>query len=72
MTPGLVDSHTHLIYAGDRGDEVAARSRGQRYDGGGILRTVLNLTRGMVTHLVVDSRTAGDLVKEENLIERDL
>ena len=39
-TPGLVDPHTHLIYAGDRGDEVAARSRGEPYDGGGILRTV--------------------------------
>jgi imidazolonepropionase len=39
-TPGLVDPHTHLIYAGDRAHEVAARSRGARYDGGGILRTV--------------------------------
>jgi imidazolonepropionase len=39
-TPGLVDPHTHLIYAGDRSDEVAARSRGERYTGGGILRTV--------------------------------
>ncbi len=39
-TPGLVDPHTHLIYAGDRSDEAAARSRGERYDGGGILRTV--------------------------------
>jgi imidazolonepropionase len=40
VTPGLVDSHTHLIYAGDRADEAAARTRGQRYTGGGILRTV--------------------------------
>jgi imidazolonepropionase len=40
VTPGLVDSPTHLIYAGDRSDEVAARSRGERYTGGGILRTV--------------------------------
>ena len=39
-TPGLVDPHTHLIYAGERADEVAARSRGERYDGGGILRSV--------------------------------
>ena len=39
-TPGLVDSHTHLIFAGDRSDEAAARSRGERYSGGGILRTV--------------------------------
>lgn len=40
VTPGLVDPHTHLIYAGDRSDEAAARSRGERYTGGGILRTV--------------------------------
>jgi imidazolonepropionase len=39
-TPGLVDPHTHLAFAGDRSDEVAARARGERYTGGGILRTV--------------------------------
>jgi imidazolonepropionase len=39
-TPGLVDPHTHLCFAGDRSDEAAARSRGERYTGGGILRTV--------------------------------
>ena len=43
-TPGLVDLHTHLIFAGDRADEAAARSRGERYDGGGILRTVAATT----------------------------
>lgn len=40
VTPGLVDAHTHPVYAGDRSDETAARLAGQRYDGGGILRTV--------------------------------
>lgn len=40
VTPGLVDPHTHPVFAGDRSDEVAARLAGQRYDGGGILRTV--------------------------------
>lgn len=40
VTPGLVDPHTHLIFAGDRSDEVAARSGGKPYSGGGILRTV--------------------------------
>ena len=40
VTPGLVDPHTHLVFAGDRSDEAAARSRGERYSGGGILRTV--------------------------------
>ena len=40
VTPGLVDAHTHPVYAGDRSDEAAARLAGDRYDGGGILRTV--------------------------------
>jgi len=40
LTPGLVDPHTHLVFVGDRADEAAARSRGEAYTGGGILRTV--------------------------------
>ena len=40
VTPGLVDAHTHPVYAGDRSDETAARFAGEPYDGGGILRTV--------------------------------
>jgi len=40
VTPGFVDTHTHLVFAGDRADEFAARMTGQRYDGGGIGRTV--------------------------------
>ena len=40
VIPGFVDSHTHLVYAGDRADEFAARMGGTAYDGGGIARTV--------------------------------
>src|SRR5688500_9386940 len=40
VTPGLVDSHTHLVFAGDRSDEAAARLEGASYTEGGILRTV--------------------------------
>ena len=40
VTPGLVDSHTHPVFAGDRSDEAAARLEGAHYTGGGILRTV--------------------------------
>ena len=40
VTPGLVDSHTHPIFAGDRSDEAAARLEGQPYTEGGILRSV--------------------------------
>jgi imidazolonepropionase len=40
VIPGFVDSHTHLVFAGERSDEFEARMAGRRYDGGGIGRTV--------------------------------
>jgi len=45
VVPGFVDAHTHLVFAGDRADEFAARLRGVGYEealaaGGGINRTV--------------------------------
>src|SRR5918995_2365131 len=40
VTPGLVDSHTPPIFAGDRADEAAARLEGTPYTEGGILRTM--------------------------------
>ncbi|QGN58724.1 imidazolonepropionase [Nostocoides sp. HKS02] len=36
VLPGFVDSHAHLVFAGDRGEEFAARMAGRPYDGGGI------------------------------------
>ena len=45
ITPGLIDCHTHLVYAGDRADEFKKRLQGMSYaeiskSGGGILSTV--------------------------------
>lgn len=45
VTPGFVDPHTHLVFAGDRSDELRQRLAGATYAeiaaaGGGILRTV--------------------------------
>ena len=40
LLPGFVDSHTHLIFAGDRANEFSARSRGEKYSAGGITSTV--------------------------------
>ncbi len=40
VVPGFVDSHTHLVFTGDRSAEFAARMAGERYDGGGIASTV--------------------------------
>ncbi len=58
VTPGLVDAHTHPVYAGDRADEAAARLAGTRYDGGGILRSV------------AATRAASDAELEELIEER--
>lgn len=40
VLPGFVDSHSHLVFAGDRAVEFAARMAGQPYTGGGIRTTV--------------------------------
>ncbi|NTU71195.1 MAG: imidazolonepropionase [Coriobacteriia bacterium] len=40
VVPGFVDSHTHLVFAGERSAEFAARMAGERYTGGGIATTV--------------------------------
>jgi imidazolonepropionase len=40
VVPGFVDSHTHLVFAGDRSAEFSARMAGEPYTGGGIATTV--------------------------------
>ena len=44
MLPGFVDSHTHLVFAGDRAEEFSRRMAGEPYDGGGI-RVTTDATR---------------------------
>jgi imidazolonepropionase len=53
IIPGLIDSHTHLVFAGNRADEWGARLKGVSYQqiakkGGGILKT-LQATRAATT-----------------------
>jgi imidazolonepropionase len=40
VLPGFVDSHSHLVFAGDRAPEFAARMTGEPYAAGGIRTTV--------------------------------
>jgi imidazolonepropionase len=40
VLPGFVDSHAHLVFAGDRAGEFTARMSGHPYTGGGIHTTV--------------------------------
>ncbi|MDH3752271.1 MAG: imidazolonepropionase [Acidimicrobiia bacterium] len=44
VLPGFVDSHTHLVFAGDRAEEFTSRMAGKPYDGGGI-RVTTEATR---------------------------
>ena len=45
VIPGFVDSHSHLVFAGDRAAEFEARMAGEKYAAGGIRSTVA-ATRG--------------------------
>jgi imidazolonepropionase len=59
VCPGLVDCHTHIVYAGDRVEEFEQRCAGATYQeimaaGGGILRT-MRLTRAATTTELVQA-----------------
>src|SRR5690606_6323296 len=61
ITPGLIDAHTHLVYAGDRSHEFAARQNGATYEevarrGGGILSTVAATRAASEESLLEQSR----------------
>jgi len=61
-TPGLVDCHTHLVYAGNRADEFEARQQGATYAeiaqrGGGINATVRATRAATDDELVAASRS---------------
>jgi len=60
VTPGLIDCHTHLIFAGDRASEWARRLAGESYEdiakaGGGILSTVGATRAAGIDALVVSA-----------------
>jgi len=56
LIPGFVDSHAHLVFAGDRAREFAARMAGERYEAGGI-RTTVAATRA-ASEAELDATTA--------------
>ena len=63
VIPGFVDSHTHLVFAGERGDEFAARMAGAPYAAGGIRETVAATRAATVKAL----RSAAKLRRAEAL-----
>ncbi len=57
LTPALIDCHTHLVFAGNRADEFAARLRGVSYQeialaGGGIMSSVRQTAAANVEQLI--------------------
>ena len=71
VVPGFVDSHAHLVFAGDRAAEFEARMSGARYDGGGIGTTVSatraasdDELRGRLRDLVAEMRAQGTTTVE--------
>jgi imidazolonepropionase len=71
VIPGFVDSHSHIVFAGDRADEFEARMAGRPYTAGGIRRTVA-LTRAAsdselranATRIVAEMRAQGTTTVE--------
>jgi len=72
ITPGLIDCHTHLVYAGDRAAEFESRLAGASYEeiaraGGGIMSTV-NATRAASRHALLGiARARLDILKAEGV-----
>jgi imidazolonepropionase len=61
IVPGLVDAHTHAMFAGDRRDELRRRLSGESYasiaaSGGGIVATVGATRRATEDELVASTR----------------
>src|SRR5437773_4981243 len=62
VTPGLIDCHTHLVFAGNRADEHAMRRAGASYEdiakaGGGIASTVAKTKAASDEELCTQSRS---------------
>lgn len=60
VTPGFVDPHTHLVFAGSREDELERKMGGESYtsilkEGGGILRTIRETRKASVASIVKES-----------------
>jgi imidazolonepropionase len=72
LTPGLVDCHTHLVFAGQRAGEFARRTAGESYagiarEGGGILGTMRATRAATEDELVEQSRPRLESLLQEGV-----
>jgi imidazolonepropionase len=87
VIPGFVDSHTHLIYAGTREDELSMKLKGMSYmdilkAGGGILKTVretrkaskkelFDLTKKRLDNMLINGTTTVEIKSGYGLTTKD-
>jgi imidazolonepropionase len=65
VLPGFVDSHAHLVFAGERGAEFAARMAGLPYSSGGIRSTVAATRAASSDQLRANlARLAGEMLRQ--------
>ncbi len=67
VTPGLIDSHTHVVYAGSREFELPLKLENMKYidilnAGGGILNTVENTRKASMEELELETKARLDLM----------
>jgi imidazolonepropionase len=72
LTPGLIDCHTHLVYAGDRAREFELRLQGASYEeiaraGGGIRSTVAQTRAASEDDLVTSAQGRVDAFRREGV-----
>jgi imidazolonepropionase len=72
ITPGLIDCHTHLVYAGDRAAEFEQRLNGVTYEaiaraGGGILSTVRATRAASEAELIAATQPRMDALLSEGV-----
>src|SRR3569833_2934925 len=77
VTPGLIACHTHLVFAGTRADEYAARLRGRSYaeiagEGGGILSTMRAVRNASLQQLVDESAPRLEALMAEGVTTREI
>ncbi|RBQ15145.1 imidazolonepropionase [Spongiactinospora rosea] len=82
VLPGFVDSHAHLVFAGDRTAEFVARMSGEQYRAGGIRTTVAATreaadsvlaarTAALVTEMLAQGTTTVEIKSGYGLTEED-
>jgi len=72
LTPGLIDCHTHLVFAGDRAGEFEQRLMGASYEeiaraGGGIASTVAATRKATAEELEASARRRLDALRAEGV-----